>query len=129
VLFFSQSFTLILRIDAWLGLLPCARCGVTAPRSHVPTERADWAAGSGVIPARAIVTSSTRRAPVAPRFHILTTFTPIRAEAGAGQGYSETSAWGSHLAVPRTPGGGLLCGLKLKKHDQELTLGSKVGLL
>jgi hypothetical protein len=36
---------------------------------------------------------------------------------------------GSYLAVPLTSGGGLLSGVKLKKHDQELTLGSKVGLL
>jgi hypothetical protein len=36
---------------------------------------------------------------------------------------------GSHLAVPRTPGGGPVSGLKRKKHDQELTLGSKVGSL
>jgi hypothetical protein len=34
----------------------------------------------------------------------------------------------SSLAVPLTSGGGLLSGVKLKKHDQELTLGSKVGL-
>jgi hypothetical protein len=36
---------------------------------------------------------------------------------------------GSYLAVPLTSGGGLLSGVKLKKEDQELTLGSKVGLL
>jgi hypothetical protein len=36
---------------------------------------------------------------------------------------------GSYLAVPLTYGGGLPSGVKLKKHDQELTLGSKVGLL
>ena len=35
---------------------------------------------------------------------------------------------GSNLAVPLTSGGGLLSGVKLKKHDQKLTLGSKVGL-
>ena len=39
------------------------------------------------------------------------------------------SEFGSYLAVPLTSGGGLLSGVKLKKHDQELTLGSKVGLL
>jgi hypothetical protein len=37
--------------------------------------------------------------------------------------------FGSYLAVPHTSGGGLLSGLKQNKHDQELTLGSKVGLL
>ena len=37
--------------------------------------------------------------------------------------------FGSYLAVPLTSGGGLLSGVKLKKHDQELTLGSKVGFL
>ena len=37
--------------------------------------------------------------------------------------------FGSNVAVPLTSGEGLLSGLKLKKHDQELTLGSKVGLL
>jgi hypothetical protein len=36
---------------------------------------------------------------------------------------------GSNLAVPLTSDGGLLSGVKLKKQDQELTLGSKVGLL
>ena len=36
---------------------------------------------------------------------------------------------GSNLAVPLTSGGGLLSGVKLKKRDQELTLGSKVELL
>ena len=35
---------------------------------------------------------------------------------------------GSNLAVPLTSGGGLLSGVKLKKEDQKLTLGSKVGL-
>jgi hypothetical protein len=37
--------------------------------------------------------------------------------------------FGSNLAVPLTSGGGLLSGVKLKKEDQKLTLGSKVGLL
>ena len=36
--------------------------------------------------------------------------------------------FGSYLAVPLTSGGGLLSGVKLKKEDQKLTLGSKVGL-
>jgi hypothetical protein len=34
----------------------------------------------------------------------------------------------SYLAVPLTSGGGPLSGVKLKKEDQKLTLGSKVGL-
>src|SRR5262245_31197983 len=38
-------------------------------------------------------------------------------------------SYGSHLAVPLTSGGGALSDVKPKKHDQELTLGSKVGLL
>jgi hypothetical protein len=37
--------------------------------------------------------------------------------------------FGSYLAVPLTSGGRLLRGVKLKKHDQELPSGSKVGLL
>ena len=36
---------------------------------------------------------------------------------------------GAYLAVPLTSGRGLLSAAKLKKHDQELTLGWKVGLL
>ena len=36
--------------------------------------------------------------------------------------------FGSNLAVLLTSGGGLLSGVKLKKEDQKLTLGSKVGL-
>ena len=35
---------------------------------------------------------------------------------------------GSYLAVPLTSGGGLLSGVKLRKEDQKLTFGSKVGL-
>jgi hypothetical protein len=52
---------------------------------------------------------------------------PTRSEQVSG--ISGTSASGPYLAVPLTYGGGLLSGVKLKKHDQELTLGSKVGLL
>ena len=37
-------------------------------------------------------------------------------------------SFGSYLTVPLTSGGGLLSGVKLKKEDQKLTLGSKVGL-
>jgi hypothetical protein len=36
---------------------------------------------------------------------------------------------GSCIVVPLTPGGGVLSDVKLKKQDQVLTLGSKVGLL
>jgi hypothetical protein len=36
---------------------------------------------------------------------------------------------GSHPAVPLTSGGRLLSDVKLKHRGQELTLGSKVGLL
>ena len=41
---------------------------------------------------------------------------------------SNKVGFGSNLAVPLTSGGGLLSGVKLKKEDQKLTLGSKVGL-
>ena len=50
-------------------------------------------------------------------------------EEPANLGSNATSGWGSYLAVPLTSGGGLLSGVKLKKEDQKLTLGSKVGLL
>jgi hypothetical protein len=37
-------------------------------------------------------------------------------------------SFGSNLAVPLAPGGGPLSDVKLKKQDQELTLGLEVGL-
>ena len=60
---------------------------------------------------------------------------PLAADGASNQLVLQPSAkhrecrLGSYLAVPLTSGGGLLFDMKLKKHDQELTLSSKVGWL